>query len=69
MGLRVHGLVAVAAVAGLLGAGHAAGADGLQELAAAAATKGPVLWYESSPPEQVLKIAAAFNKRYPDIKI
>src|SRR5204862_331063 len=27
------------------------------------------IWYESSPPEAVLKIAAAFNKKYPEIKI
>src|SRR5437899_1319346 len=73
MGL-LHRLAGVTFAAGLIAAaqifsGHAARADAVQDLAAAAAKKGPVIWYESSPPEQILKIAAAFNKRYPDIKI
>ena len=38
-------------------------------LAAIAGKKAPVIWYESSPPEAVLKIAAVFNKKYPDIKL
>ena len=38
----------------------------MQDLAAIAGKKGPVIWYESSPPEAVLKIAAAFNKKYPE---
>jgi iron(III) transport system substrate-binding protein len=69
MGFAVHRLIAAAALTGLVGAAEATGADTLQDLAAAAAKKGPVIWYESSPPEAALKIAAAFNKRYPDIKI
>jgi len=71
MGFALHKLVAAVAVlvlASQLVPGHAAHADALQDLAAAAAKKGPVIWYESSPPEQVLKIAAASNKRYPVIK-
>ena len=66
---RLVGTVAVLVLAGQLFSGHAARADAVQDLAVAAAKKGPVIWYESSPPEQILKIATAFNKRYPDIKI
>jgi iron(III) transport system substrate-binding protein len=69
MGLSLHKVIALTGVAGLLAAGQGARADALQDLAAAAGKKGPVVWYESSPPEQILKVAAAFNKRYPDIKI
>ena len=39
------------------------------DLAAAAAKKGPVVWSESSSDEQMAPIIAAFNKRYPDIKV
>jgi iron(III) transport system substrate-binding protein len=59
----------IALVLGIVLVGGGARADTLAELAAAAAKKGAVVWYESSPPEQILKVAAAFNKRYPDIKI
>ena len=74
MGFPLHRLVGLTTVAGLVVAGQivasqAARADAVPDLAAAAAKKGPVIWYESSPPEQVLKISTAFNKRYPDIKI
>src|ERR1700704_2524792 len=68
MGFPVHRLIGAAIATALVVAGPAARADAVQELAAAAAKKGPVIWYESSPPEAILKIAAAFNKRYPDIK-
>jgi iron(III) transport system substrate-binding protein len=44
-------------------------ADEIQDLAAAAAKKPPVVWYESSEPGQIAKVAAEFNKRYPDIKV
>src|SRR5690242_15446480 len=69
MGFSVHWLVGAAIAVGFAVAGSAARADAVQDLAAIAAKKGPVIWYESSPPEAVLKIAAAFNKKYPDIKI
>ena len=69
MGFPVRGLVGAAIATALVVAGPAARADAVQDLAAAAAKKGPVIWYESSPPEAVLKIAATFNKTYPDIKI
>src|SRR6266700_2534062 len=62
-------LIGVAVLLGLVAAAQPVSADAVQELAAAAAKKGPLIWYESSPPEAILKIAAAFNKRYPDIKI
>src|SRR6478736_2797474 len=69
MEFPVRRLLASAIVTALLVAGSAARADTVQDLAAIAGKKGPVIWYESSPPEAVLKIAAAFNKKYPDIKI
>ena len=69
MEFPVRRLLAAAIVTALLVAGSAARADTMQDLAAIAGKKGPVIWYESSPPEAVLKIAAAFNKKYPDIKI
>ena len=62
-------LIAVATTASLLLAGQAAYGDSVPELAAIAAKKEPVIWYESSPPEQILNVAKAFNARYPDIKI
>jgi iron(III) transport system substrate-binding protein len=69
MGFPVPRLVGVGNRNALVVAGSAARADAVQDLAAVAGKKGPVIWYESSPPEAVLKIAAAFNKTYPDIKI
>ncbi|MGD9944120.1 MAG: ABC transporter substrate-binding protein [Burkholderiaceae bacterium] len=44
-------------------------AQPLAELAAVAAKKAPVVWYESSPSEQADKVIAAFSKRYPDVKV
>src|SRR5262245_66125300 len=67
--MRLSPFRLIALVLGIVLVSGSARADALQELAAAAAKKGPVVWYESSPPEQILKVAAAFNKRYPDIKI
>jgi hypothetical protein len=69
MGVPMHRLIEAAIVAALVVAGQVARADAVQDLAAAAAKKGSVIWYESSPPEAIIKIAAAFNKRYPDINI
>ena len=65
----LHQLVRAATLGVLLLAAQAASADPLRDLAAAASKKGPVVWYESSPPEQMIKVIAAFNKRYPDIKV
>src|SRR5260370_14492431 len=69
MDFPLRRLLATPIVTALRVAGSAARADTVQDLAAIAGKKGPVIWYESSPPEAVLKIAAAFNKRYPDIRI
>jgi len=44
-------------------------AQSLKDLAASAAKKPAVTWYESSPSEQIDKVLAAFNKRYPDVKV
>src|SRR5262249_47992543 len=69
MVLPFRAVIALAGMVGLLAAAEPARADPLQDLALAATKKGPVVWYESSPPEQILKVAGAFNKRYPDIKV
>jgi ABC-type Fe3+ transport system substrate-binding protein len=61
-----------AALAGALFAAAAAApaaAQPLADLAAAAAKKPPVVWYESSPAEQIDKVVAAFNKRHPQVKV
>ena len=52
----------------LSGGGFAKGSP-LGDLATIAATKGPVIWYESASPEQIAQVSAAFNKKYPGIKI
>lgn len=44
-------------------------ADTLNKLAATAATKGPVIWYESSPRDQAEKISQAFAKRFPGVRL
>lgn len=41
----------------------------LNKLAAEAAKSGSVIWYESSPDDQAQQIVAAFNKRFPDVKL
>jgi iron(III) transport system substrate-binding protein len=46
-----------------------ADAQSLSDLAKTAASKGPVIWYESSAPEQIAQVVAAFNKTYPQIKV
>ncbi|MCC6198247.1 MAG: ABC transporter substrate-binding protein [Burkholderiales bacterium] len=46
-----------------------AAAGPLDDLAAAAEKKGQVTWYESSPPDQADKVIAAFNKRFPNVKV
>ena len=44
-------------------------ADELSDLAAKATTQQPVLWYESSQPEQIALVTKAFNAKYPAIRI
>jgi iron(III) transport system substrate-binding protein len=41
----------------------------LRELADAASSEGPVIWYESTPPEQIDGVIKAFNERYPDVRV
>jgi iron(III) transport system substrate-binding protein len=41
----------------------------LEDLANAAAKKGSVAWYESSPAEQADKVIAAFNGRFPNVRV
>lgn len=43
--------------------------DSLNRLADEAAKAGSVIWYESSPDEQAQPIVAAFNKRFPNVKV
>lgn len=48
----------------------AAAASGpIDDLVKAAAGKPPVTWYESSPSEQIDKVLAAFNAKYPSVKV
>lgn len=41
----------------------------LEKLQKAAYEEGKIVWYESSPESQFAKVEAAFNKRYPKIKL
>lgn len=67
--LRPRAAAAALAGAALLGHAPAGQADVLGDLAAKAA-KGPdVVWYESSPEDQIDKVIAAFNKRYPKVNV
>ena len=54
---------------GALAASGWVSAQSLAELAKLGAGKPPVVWYESSPSEQGDKVIAAFNKKYPDLKV
>ena len=66
---KLRSLVAAVGAVGLFFAAPAAHGDSVKELAAIAAKKPPVIWYESTPPDQAARVVAAFNKRYPDIKV
>ena len=61
MGFPVHALVGAAIATALVVAGSAARADAVQDLAAVAGKKGPVIWYESSPPEESFSAATPAN--------
>ena len=50
-------------------AAEAAAAGALDKVLEAAQKEGSVMWYESSPDDQFAKVEAAFNKRYPKIKL
>jgi iron(III) transport system substrate-binding protein len=57
-------------VAGVLAASQTAlAADALDGLAADAEKNGTIVWYESSPNDQIDKVIAAFTKRYPKLKV
>ncbi len=43
--------------------------DAMNKLAAEAAKGGNIIWYESSPDDQADKIVAAFQKRFPNLKL
>src|SRR5258706_15698433 len=43
--------------------------DAMGKLAAEAAKVGNIIWYESSPDDAAEKIAAAFTKRFPNLKL
>ncbi len=43
--------------------------DSMDKLAAEAAGVGNIIWYESSPDDQADKIVAAFQKRFPKLKL
>jgi iron(III) transport system substrate-binding protein len=63
-------LGAVALIAGLPSAASAAETDdAMGKLAAEAAKVGNIIWYESSPDDAADKIAAAFHKRFPGLKL
>jgi len=47
----------------------AAAGDALEKVREAASKEGKLVWFESSPEDQYAKIEAAFNKKYPMIKI
>ena len=61
---------ALVVLAASSGASRAATIDeSMTKLAAEAAKAGSVIWYESSPDNQAQKIVAAFNKRFPNVKL
>ncbi len=61
---------AAATLLGLSLPAAAAGTDdAMAKLAAEAAKVGNIIWYESSPDAAADKIAAAFNKRFPNLKL
>lgn len=67
----ILGAVAASSCAlGMAASSRAATMDAtLDKLAAAAAKAGTVIWYESSPDDQADKIIAAFNHRFPAVKL
>ena len=57
------------AFASALALAPAAVAGPLDDLAKSAEKAGNVSWYESSPADQADKVIAAFNKRYPNVRV
>lgn len=73
MNIDRRGFLAAAAGAALAGAAQPARAavsdDTLNQLAAAAARAGSILWYESSPRDQIDRVIAAFTQRFPAVRL
>ncbi|MDA8124708.1 MAG: extracellular solute-binding protein [Deltaproteobacteria bacterium] len=66
----VSGLFVAAGIGlGVAQAAQAAQPNPLAKLIEAAQKEGSVMWYESSPDDQFAKVQAAFEKRYPKIKL
>ena len=61
--------LAIAAFVLAASAAHAQGNATMDELAAVAAKKDPVVWTESSAEGQIRQVIEAFNKDYPNIKV
>lgn len=66
--MRRHALQIAAAMALSTGT-WSAQAETMADMAAKAAKNPTVTWYESSPAEQGDKVIAAFNTRYPSVKV
>lgn len=67
---RRHIITLIAATAFTTSSLQMANADILDNLATeAAGNENPVIWYESSKEDQIDHVIAAFNKRYPDVKV
>ncbi len=67
--LNLRRLSAAVLIAAFASTAAPAGADVLGDLAAKAAKGAEVVWYESSPEEQIDAVLATFNKRYPKVRV
>lgn len=67
--MRRRSLLALPALALLGLTGRPASASPIDELAKKAAAAGPILWYESSPTEEMQPLIKAFEQRYPGVKL
>lgn len=66
---NLRSMTAAVLAAAFAASASPARADVLGDLAAKAAKGGEVVWYESSPEEQIDAVVAAFNKRYPKVRV
>lgn len=73
MTLDRRAFLATAAGAALAGvarpASAAVGEAALDRLAAAAQRAGSIIWYESSPRDQIDRVVAAFARRFPNVRL
>lgn len=51
------------------GGSESGAAGSVRALEEAAPSEGTVIWYESTPPEQMDRVIQAFNERYPDVEV